>query len=280
MNRKRLTQQGWFRVLAMVIALEMVAIAINFFYAPIHVAAGGATGVAILLDTAFGINRSLTVLIFNIAMIILSIIFLDRKSVRNITVGSFLLPLLMYITPSYKLVNDAVLAVIIGGGIFATGVALLYRLEASAGGTTVPPMILKKFFGINTAVSLLCIDLTITLFNLIVSSTNAFFLAAFSLVVTMIVMRYIETGFDLKRQVQIMSNDHLSEIHKMLLDEKLSLTIYEARGGYTNDAREMIMVMLNGNEYAHLLRKIHDIDPDAFITTTNVTEVHGGSLGY
>lgn len=276
---RRLSQQGWFRVVMLVIALEIIALSINFFYAPINVAAGGATGVAILLDAAFGINRALTVLIINIAMIILAAIFLDKSTVRNIAFGSFLLPVLMYITPSHRLVEDAVLAVIIGGAVFASGIAILYRLEASSGGTTVPPMILKKYFKINSALSLLAIDMVVTLFNLLVSGTNAFFLAAFSLVITSIVMRYIETGLDLKHQVTIMSNERLADIQSMLLQEDQSLTVFDVRGGYTDNNKEMLMVMVDNANYGRMLRCVHDIDQNAFIVTTNVHEVHGGTFG-
>lgn len=276
---RRLSQQGWFRVVMLVIALEIIALSINFFYAPINVAAGGATGVAILLDAAFGINRALTVLIINIAMIILAAIFLDKSTVRNIAFGSFLLPVLMYITPSHRLVEDAVLAVIIGGAVFASGIAILYRLEASSGGATVPPMILKKYFKINSALSLLAIDMVVTLFNLLVSGTNAFFLAAFSLVITSIVMRYIETGLDLKHQVTIMSNERLADIQTMLLQEDQSLTVFDVRGGYTDNNKEMLMVMVDNANYGRMLRRVHDIDRNAFIVTTNVHEVHGGTFG-
>lgn len=276
---RRLSQQGWFRVVMLVISLEIIALSINFFYAPINVAAGGATGVAILLDAAFGINRALTVLIINIAMIILAAIFLDKSTVRNIAFGSFLLPVLMYITPSHRLVEDAVLAVIIGGAVFASGIAILYRLEASSGGTTVPPMILKKYFKINSALSLLAIDMVVTLFNLLVSGTNAFFLAAFSLVITSIVMRYIETGLDLKHQVTIMSNERLADIQTMLLQEDQSLTVFDVRGGYTDNNKEMLMVMVDNANYGRMLRRVHDIDQNAFIVTTNVHEVHGGTFG-
>lgn len=276
---RRLSQQGWFRVVMLVIALEIIALSINFFYAPINVAAGGATGVAILLDAAFGINRALTVLIINIAMIILAAIFLDKSTVRNIAFGSFLLPVLMYITPSHRLVEDAVLAVIIGGAVFASGIAILYRLEASSGGTTVPPMILKKYFKINSALSLLAIDMVVTLFNLLVSGTNAFFLAAFSLIITSIVMRYIETGLDLKHQVTIMSNERLADIQTMLLQEDQSLTVFDVRGGYTDNNKEMLMVMVDNANYGRMLRRVHDIDQNAFIVTTNVHEVHGGTFG-
>ncbi|MGY4841210.1 YitT family protein [Weissella cibaria] len=276
---RRLSQQGWFRVVMLVIALEIIALSINFFYAPINVAAGGATGVAILLDAAFGINRALTVLIINIAMIILAAIFLDKSTVRNIAFGSFLLPVLMYITPSHRLVEDVVLAVIIGVAVFASGIAILYRLEASSGGTTVPPMILKKYFKINSALSLLAIDMVVTLFNLLVSGTNAFFLAAFSLVITSIVMRYIETRLDLKHQVTIMSNERLADIQAMLLQEDQSLTVFDVRGGYTDNNKEMLMVMVDNANYGRMLRRVHDIDQNAFIVTTNVHEVHGGTFG-
>lgn len=277
--KKRLSKQLWFQLIAIIVALEIIAIAINFFYAPINVAAGGATGIAILLDATFGINRALTVLIINIIMIIIAAIFLNRTTVRNIIFGSFMLPLLLFVTPSFKLVEDSVLAVIIGGAIFATGIAILYRLEASSGGTTVPPMILKKYWRINPAKSLLAIDLVVTFFNLFVAGTNAFFLAAFSLVITSMVMRYIETGLDLKHQVTIMSNHKLDEIRAMLLDEEHSLTVFNVQGGYTDNDKDMLMVMVDNSNYAHLLRLIHDVDENAFIVTTNVTEVHGGTFG-
>ena len=41
-------------------------------------------------------------------------------------------------------------------------------------------VISEKYFKINTAVSLLAIDMVVTVFNLFVSGTNAFFLAACS----------------------------------------------------------------------------------------------------
>jgi uncharacterized membrane-anchored protein YitT (DUF2179 family) len=184
----------------------------------------------------------------------------------------------MHYTPSFQVVDDSLMAVIIGGAVFATGVAMLYRLDASAGGTTVPPMILKKYFNINTAYSLLAIDMLITVFNLFVAGTNAFFLAGFSLVITSMVMRRIETGLDLKQQVTIMSNDYGQAIRDALLAEEQSLTIFDVRGGYTDNNREMLMVLVDSQDYGHLIRIIRDIDDEAFVVTTNVTESHGGTM--
>ncbi len=168
MINNKIQRNPWFRWVVLVLALEIITLSINFFYAPINIAAGGATGIAILVDAVWGINRSLTVLIFNILMIVLALIFLDKKTVKNITIGSFLLPLLMEITPSFQVTNNELLAVIYGGGLMGFGVALLYRINASSGGTTVPPMILKKYFYINSAISLLVIDMIVICMNVFV----------------------------------------------------------------------------------------------------------------
>ena len=92
-------------------------------------------------------------------------------------------------------------------------------------------------------------------------------------------MRYIETGLDLKHQVTIMSNERLADIQTMLLQEDQSLTVFDVRGGYTDNNKEMLMVMVDNANYGRMLRRVHDIDQNAFIVTTNVHEVHGGTFG-
>ena len=260
----------------LVIGLELITISINFFFAPINVAPGGATGIAILLHEAFKINRAMTVLVINLIMIGLAALFLDRKVVQKIIAGSFLLPVLLYLNPSFKLVDDQLLAVTVGGMIFACGIAILYRIDASSGGTTVPPLILKKFFHFDTSLTLLAIDLTITLFNLPLGGPNAFFLAAFSLIITSLVMRYIETGLDHKYQLQIISQERTAEIQQMLLNRQESLTVYHAEGGYSEQAKDVLLVVTDNLNYGHLIQQIHQIDPTAFIITSNVVKAHGG----
>lgn len=275
----RIRKYRWGRWLVFLVALEIIALSINFFYAPIDIAAGGTTGIAILVEAVWQIDRSLTVLVCNLAMIVLAGMFLEWKVVKNITVGSLLLPLLMKITPSFKVTDNELLAVIIGGVLMGFAVALLYRVNASSGGTTVPPLILKKYFYLDTAFSLMLIDLTVILMNVFVAGLNAFFLAAFSQVVTALVMRYTEAGLDLKYQVQILSNDLLPQIKEALLAENSSLTVYDVVGGYSQTPRQQLLLIVDRQDYGRLIASIHEIDPQAFIVTSQVTKVHGGKWG-
>ena len=276
---KNIKQRSWIKGLVFLAGLEIIAIAINFFYGPINIAAGGSTGISILIDAVWGINRSITVFIVNGLMLILAAIFLGKKVTKNVAAGSLLLPILMEITPSFEITSNKLLAVIYGGALMGFGISLLYRVNASSGGTTIPPMILKKYFYLNPATTLTIIDMIIIFLNIFVDGWNAFLLAALSQVVTAITMRYTETGFDKKYQVRIMSNKYLEQIQDMLKDEYQGLTIYNVVGGYSDEDKRQLLIVVDTRDYGPLISKIHAIDQDAFIITENVAKVHGGQWG-
>ncbi|GEL15363.1 YitT family protein [Pediococcus cellicola] len=261
------------------IALEIIAISINMFYAPHNVASGGTTGIAILLHEAFGMNMSIVVLILNVAMLVLSYFTLDKATTARITFGSLFLPVCLALTPQIKLVDDRLLAVIIGGAIFAAGVALLYHIDASSGGTTVPPLIFKKYFNIKPAFGLLAIDGLVCFFNVFVSGFEAFFLAILSSVLTMFIMNYIETGLDRKKVIYVMSDGNLEDVkHSLVTIMEKGVTIFDVKGGYSGDQKQMLMLVVENAEYQHILNEIHAVAPDAFALVYNVAEVRGGNF--
>jgi uncharacterized membrane-anchored protein YitT (DUF2179 family) len=49
-------------------------------------------------------------------------------------------------------------------------------------------------------------------------------------------------------------------------------------GGFSDENREMLMVVVEQSDFRRLIELIHGIDPDAFILTVAATEVHGGSV--
>nr|WP_010624146.1 YitT family protein [Companilactobacillus versmoldensis] len=76
MNKKSL--KNFEKVLLMLVSLELIALSINLFFEPSNVAAGGATGVAILLFEGFNIPTYWSVFSINIVMLIVSYFFLEK----------------------------------------------------------------------------------------------------------------------------------------------------------------------------------------------------------
>src|SRR5699024_1270534 len=158
-------------------SIALIGVSINMFLGPHDVDAGGVSGVGILVEKALGIDRALTVLIFNVSLLDLAFIFLGKRDFYRSAIGSILLPISFAITPEIMVVDDQMLSVIFGSAIFACGVAILYKIEASSGGTTIPPLIMKKYTGLSPSIGLLICDAIIVVFNLFVFGVTEFFFA-------------------------------------------------------------------------------------------------------
>lgn len=261
--------------------LAIIAFSINMFLGPHHIAAGGASGIGILLEYALGWDRALVIMTINIFMLVLAYIFLGKKTISKMIFGSFVFPLMIAIIPETMLTSDRLLSVLFGSAIFATGVSILYNNNASSGGTTIPPLILQKYFHINPSIGLLITDMIVVTFSLVVFSIEEFLFAIFSLVITSIVMNYIETGTDRKKSVMIMSENHLEEI-QTAISEKLSrgLTLLNSQGGYHKTDKQIILIVINDQELKPVRELIEKIDPKAFVIVSNVADVMGSSFSY
>ena len=185
-NQKRMSA----KLLLMLVALELIAFSLNMFFEPHSIAAGGATGIAILLQAGWKIPTFITVLVINIVMLVLAYIHLDRQTTIKLAIGSFMLPLLLYITPVYNLIpSSRLLSIVIGSIVFGIGLAILYSLNMSSGGTTVPPMIIHKNFGVDKYISLFIIDGFVCLGNIALTDIVSFLLAVMSVAISSLAIK-------------------------------------------------------------------------------------------
>ena len=266
---------------SIVVGVFLVAISINMFFAPHNIAAGGVSGVGILVEEILGWDKAIVVLVLNILMLVLTAIFLDKPTFIKIFFGSILFPIALAIVPDISLVEDQMLATIIGSIIFGLGIAIMYRVGASSGGSTVPPLIFKKYFRLNPSIGLLVTDLTIVLFNIFVFSMTSFFYAVLSLIITSIVMEYVETGLNRKKALMITSNNHFNEIVEMLKGEnKLSGKIFKIMQSDTNREDNMLLLVVTNQDYGRMVDKIRSSDKDALIVSYNIADVHEFDFTY
>ncbi|MFS7260149.1 YitT family protein [Carnobacterium divergens] len=263
------------------VAIAILGVSINMFLAPHHIAAGGVSGIGILAEEALGIDRAIVVLVLNLVMLLLTFFFLGKTIFIRTVIGSMLLPLSLAVVPEIMVTQDRLLSVIFGSALFAVGVAILYKIGASSGGTTIPPLIFKKYFGLNTSVGLLFTDAIIVLFNIFVFGVEEFLYAILSIVITSIVMSYIETGLKRRKAIMIMSETHIEAIKSVLqANSNRGITVFSVSGGYTGTEKNMLMIVMENQEYPGLLKLINEVDSKAFVIAYNVSEVHGLEFTY
>ena len=88
-----------------------------------------------------------------------------------------------------------------------------------------------------------------------------------------IVVDHFIFGLNPRKRVCILSEKE-AEITKFILEDLHSgASIYEAIGAYTGQIQREIVVIVDKNEYRHLMDFLHKTDPAAFVTIYPVNEV-------
>ena len=271
----------WLKKLAYIVfAIVLMSLGVNMFLGPYNIAAGGLTGLSIILEELWDLDRAIIILAGNAAVLIVTFIFLGREIFLNTVIGAGLLPVFIAVIPHVRLVGDAMLSMIIGSVLFGVAVSVLYNNKASSGGTAVPPLIFKKYFKLNTSVGLFATDGIVVLLSLFVFSFDSFFYAITSIFITMITMSYIESGVNKKKLVYIIS-DMASRITDDILREVgRGVTIVPVIGAHEQTERNMLMVTLDNKDYRQLVTVVNKHDEKAFMVTDTVSDVHGRGFTY
>jgi len=268
------------KIAAIVFAIALMSVGVNMFLGPHTIAAGGLTGLSIILERLTGLDRSVVILIGNAIVIVCTWVFLGKEVFVKTVIGASLLPLMIAVIPQVTLVEDVMLSMIFGSVLFGVAVSILYHFKASSGGTAVPPLILKKHFNLNTSVGLFVTDGIVVVLCLLVFSVESFLYAVLSIFITSAVMHYIETGMNRKKMVFIISDQSdaiTGDIHSQV---GRGVTMIPAVGAYKQNPVRMLMVTLGARDYRQLVGIVNKHDKEAFMITDTVSDVHGRGFTY
>lgn len=266
------------------IGIFLVAISVVYFFEPNNIAAGGITGLSIVINHYIPfISIGPLVLMMDAILFIVALIVLGAKFGAKTIYSSFLLSTSMWIMQTFipiNITNDLILATIFGTLISAGGMAIVFNANASTGGTDIIAKILNKFFHIEIGKSLLMVDFLVTLLGAITFGINMGLYGLLSVIINGVVIDNIIAGFKTKSEITIIS-DKNKDISKFILNDlERGCTFIKGVGGFTGKDTALLYTVLDRSEFIKLKNKIREIDKNAFITVGEVHEVMGeGFMG-
>ena len=263
-----------------VFAIVVLAVAVNMFLGPHQIAAGGLTGLAIILEQWLNIDRSLVIYAGNGILLIVVLFTLGKEVFFNTVIGAGLLPVFISIVPQYRLVEDTMLAMVIGSVLFGIAVNILYTNKASSGGTAVPPLILYKYFKLNKAVGLFIADGFVVVLSLVIFSVDSFFFAVVSIFITSVTLSYIENGLNKKKVIHVISDKHELIMRDVMEILDRGVTIVPIIGAFDKNQKNMLMIVIAKKDYRRLVEIVDTHDKSAFMVTDVVSDVHGKGFSY
>ncbi|WP_285767602.1 YitT family protein [Peribacillus sp. SI8-4] len=265
------------KILIVVVGAFLNAVAMNFFLIPANVYASGFTGVAQLLSrmigsfAPFNVSTGILLLLLNIPVTIIA----WRKVGKSFTFYSFLsvalMSLFMEVIPITRWSPDILLNAVFGGVIAAVGVGITLKYGASTGGMDIIAMLLsrKKDKPVGTYLFLLN--------GVIIVTAGAVYgpeKALYTLVTLYTSTRVVDAIHTRHEKLTAMIITKQSEELKQAIHAKLvrGITRVPAKGGFTNENKEMLMIVITRYELYDLERIIKEVDPHAF---TNIIETSG-----
>lgn len=258
----------------------LVALSIEYFYAPNNIAAGGVTGIAIIINAVIpSFSIGVVSFVLNGLLFIVALIFIDGKfGVKTIYASLGLSVIIWAIERFLKpvaITNDLMMATIFGTLISAFGMAIIFNENASTGGTDILAKMLNIFFHLDIGKSLLVVDFVITLASAFVFGVDVALYSMLSIILLGLIVDRVIEGFNACKSIFIISKSNY-EISRYIIDTlDRGCTFINGVGAFTEKETNILYAVLSRNQFIKLKKFIKDVDPDAFIIVGEVHEVLG-----
>lgn len=268
------------------LGLTIYAIGFTCFMLPYQITTGGLAGVSAIIYYATGLPVQYTYITINGLLLIAAIKELGfrfcMKSIVAIVALTFLLGFLQEVIADDqgnlpKFVGDqAFMACVIGACCEGFGLAIVFLNNGSTGGTDIVAAIVNKHKDISLGRMLMYCDV------IIVSSCYFVFydvqkvLFGFAtLIISMLMLDYSMNSARQSVQFLIFSKkyDEIAEAINQQLNR--GVTVLYGEGWYSKEARKVLVVLAKRRESINIFRLIKRIDPNAFVSQSNVVGVYG-----
>lgn len=259
-----------------IVGAAVIAVGFNVFLLPNQVASGGVSGISTILHGLFGWNPGIVQYAFNIPLFIAGVLFLGKKFGIKSFIGTITLPFIVLLTNSWEPWTDnPLLGALFGGIVVGLGIGLVFKGNASTGGTDLLAQIITKYTGLSLGTSVLLIDGVIAISAAIVFDLEKGLYALIGLYVTTKTIDIIQLGFSQSKMVYIITLKQ-DEVREAIYAEiNRGVTKLPAIGGYTGEARPVLMVVVYQTEFTKLKQLIKSVDPSAFVIVSDAYEVLG-----
>lgn len=280
----------------------------SIFLLPHNLVGGGVSGFASILYYATKVPMGLTYFVINVVLLIVGTRIIGRgfgaKTIYAIIATSVLLMLMPKVIPTEIIAelsfdNSKLICTCLGGLIAGLGIGLSISQGGSTGGTDIVALLWCKFHPASPGRVILLIDIVIILSSLLFPShaeevvvengveVTRQVLLSFNeklLIVIYGLLQVTVSGYAVdmylsgsKQSVQafIFTKKSKEMADAIAFDMKRGVTMIPAKGWYTKEERDVLMVVTRKADLNLLLRYVKSIDQDAFLSISSVMGVYG-----
>ena len=266
--------------IGLIIACMIMAVGLNMFLVPKTIAPGGLSGLSVVISKLTGFPVSNILFTISTPLLLFSVKILGKKDAIKTFIGMAILTLSLKVTEplsTISLTDNTLLAAISGSILVGLSLGILFRIDASTGGTDLIALMLNRIIPSIPVSKCLCmIDGTVVVLAGVVNMN--FETGLYSAIALYIMVKIIDTitaGFDYAKAFFIIT-EKKDVLQEAIIELNRGITILDAKGGYTNEDKNVMLVVVNQKKQEVALKKmVKELDEKSFIIVTDVYEVLG-----
>ena len=268
----RILDELW-RLMLIVIGAVLAGLGFSLFQVPYNIAAGGVSGIAILINHFTGWPISVMYLVMNVPLFVLGFFYLGRWRFLISTalavllfsfttgVGNQYLPTVLAEWP----ITDNILLSAIYAGLIGIGGGLLYLAGATMGGTAIIGRIIQVKTGLSLSQIYLFVDGAIVLAAGIVFGWEIALYAMLTLLLSGQAADFVMEGPSRARTAMVITTEPEAITRALIAELGRGVSYWDAVGGYTGEKRTVVMCTIYRPQVGELKRVVASHDPHAFV---------------
>ena len=257
------------------------------FLLPYQITTGGVTGIAAIIYYATGVEIQVSYFVINAVFLGFALKILGPKFSVKTIYAIFMLTFLLWLFQRLLEGDDGKLpqllgpgqdfmACVIGAGMLGFGIGVVFCNNGSAGGTGIIAWVIDKYKDVTLGRMMMYCDFVI------ISSCYFIFhdwrrvLFGFCVLFIMsLVIDYVINSTRQSVQFLIFSRKYEEIAEGIATRVDRGLTLLDGKGSYSKKEIKVVVVLAKKSESIDIFRLVKDIDPNAFISQSNVVGVYG-----
>ena len=287
-NIKELRRLRWQNLLLLLVAGCINAVGVTMFLAPVNLYDSGISGTSMLLAQVTPWSLSVFLIILNVPLFLFGMkkqgLLFTLYSVWAVFVYSMASFVITDILPvdvassSPFAGTDLLLCAVFGGLISGVGSGLTIRFGGAIDGIEVLAVIFAKRIGITVGTFVMIYNVVLyILIGIIFASWTLPLYSIITYTVAIKAVDFIVEGLDKAKSLMIITTKE-EDICRAISDEfGRGITQIEVKGYYSGQRKCAIYFVVNRFQLPKLKTIVHEIDPYAFVTVTEISDVLGTS---
>jgi uncharacterized membrane-anchored protein YitT (DUF2179 family) len=273
--------------LAITFGLLCYAVGWVGFMLPYQITTGGVTGISALIYYVTGVEIQVSYFLINAVLMGFALKILGPKFSIKTIFAIFMLTFMLWFLQWFLKDADGNLplllgpgqefmACVVGAGLLGFGIGIVFCNNGSTGGTDIIAWIINKYKDVTLGRMIMYCDVVI------ISSCYFIFhdwkrvLFGFTVLFIMsIVIDYVVNSARQSVQFLIFSRKHDEIAEGIARKINRGVTLLDGKGWYSKQDIKVVVVLAKKTQSLDIFRLVKDIDPNAFISQSNVVGVYG-----